>query len=318
MPHSSGGGSSGGGFHSGSSSSSGPSYRTSSRYFAGSTCYVYYGRNGRLHTVYTNNPNSPTKKSTILTFVMLGVMMIAGGLVAFFGGYHNPSKLPTDYSTSILIQDETDVLDEDDEAKLRSTFQEFFTVTGICPSVLAVDNSVWNTHYASLEGYAYDAYLARFKDESHWLIVYSDVGGSHDNWSFEGMQGNDTDGILFTSVTDRFNKSLYDSLSDKRPVGESIETAFRLIMPNIMDKNYHLELPLLIFVIVWEGALIAVLVRSIMQCFQSKGMQSGTKIEGQPTIKKCPFCGNEYAQGTVIRCPKCGGMLHFDAFGPKE
>ena len=317
MPHSSGGGSSGGGFHSGSSSP-GPSYRTSSRYFPGATCYVYYGRGGHLCTVYTNNPNKPTKKSTILTFAIVGVMMIAGGLVAFFGGYHNPKKIPTDYSTSITIQDQTGILDESEKTKLRGTFNEFFTVTGICPSVLTVDNSVWNTHYGSLNGYAYDAYLSRFKDESHWLIVYSDAGGSRNNWAFEGMQGNDTDGILYTAVTDRFNKSLHDSLSSNKPVGESIDASFRLIMPNIMDASYHMELPVLIFVIAWEGILTVALISSIVQCFHNKGMQDAVKLDGQPNIKKCPSCGNEYAQGTVIRCPKCGGMLHFDAFGPKE
>ena len=89
-------------------------------------------------------------------------------------------------------------------------------------------------------------------------------------------------------------------------------------MPNIMDTSYHMELPGLIFVIGWEGILTVALVGSIVQCFRNKGMQGAVKLDDQPNIKKCPSCGNEYVQGTVIRCPKCGGMLHFDAFGPKE
>lgn len=318
MPHSSGGGSSGGGFHSGGSSSSGPSYRTSSRYFPGSTCYVYYGRQGRLRTVYTNGPVKQTKKSVITSFVLLGVMMAAGGAVAFFGGYHNPSKLSTDYSTTITIQDDTNVLSESEETTLKNTFNEFFTVSGICPSILTVDNSVWSSHYASLEGYAYDAYLARFNDESHWLIVYSDIGGTFVNWAFEGMQGNDTDKVLTTRVTDQFDKSLYESLSAKTPVGESINSAFRLIMPNLMDTYFQLEFGLIIFLVIWESLLTIAVVSTILQTIRNKGLQNAVKIDGKAEIKKCPFCGNEYVPGTVVRCPKCGGMLNLDAFEPKE
>ena len=315
MPHSSGGGSSGGGFH-GGSSSSGPSYRTSSRMFPGATCYVYYGRGGRMHTVYTNGPVGKSRKKNIFSYVLLGVMMAAGVGVAIFGSFHNPTKLSTDYSTTITIQDDINVLSVEEENTLQNTFKEFFTLSGICPSVLTVNDSTWNTHYASLSGYAYDAYLARFKDESHWLIVYSEASADHTHWAFEGMQGNDTDKVLFSSVTSRFNESLHSSLSASKPLGASLEGAFRTIMPGLMDQSFRMETPLIIFLVIWEAALTVALVSAIINGVRNKGIENGFKVEGSAERLRCPSCGNEYIKGTIARCYRCGHILEEGAFEP--
>ena len=311
MPHSSGGGSSGGGSHSGSGGhgGGGPSYRTSSHYFPGSTCYVYYGRHGLMRTVYLSGDASAATRSKIPALIGIIVFMLIGIGVGVFTGFHNPSKISTDYSTSIVIQDNTNILTDEEETTLNDTFHEFFTVSGICPSVVTIPNSTWKNKYASIGGYAYDKYLEMFKDESHWLIVYSDAGDRSD-WYFEGMQGNDTDNVLSLRVTDRFNSFLYDKLSlPSSKVGTSINEAFKDIMPTMMDSYFAIDNKVGIFLIAWEGILAVALVITIIGMFQSKGLKTATKIDGEPTRKKCPSCGNEYAEGTVYTCPRCGEKL---------
>lgn len=308
MPHSSGGGSSGGGFHSGSSSS-GPSIRTSSRYFPGSVGYVYYGHGGRMHTVYTNGavPKRSVKRM-VLTYVLLGAFMIAGGVFTAFSAYRNPTKISTSYSTTTPIQDDLNVLSEEEKTKLSGTFSEFFTLSGICPSVLTINKNTWKGHYQSLSGYAFDAYINRFKDESHWLIVYTD-DGNRANWEFEGMQGNDTDGILVSFVTDNFNKTVTESLSSSASVGASLEKGFRAVMPTMMEKGFRMETGQWFFLLIWEGIASIALIASIMQDVRAKGMQNAITIDGNALRANCPSCGNQYIVGTIHNCLRCGAAL---------
>ena len=306
MPHSSGGGSSGGGFHSGSSSSGGPSYRASSRYFPGATCYVYYGRGGLMRTVYLSGDVHAAKKSKIPALIGIGVLMLVGVGVAVFFGFHNPKKLSTSYSTSIVVEDGTDVLTDAEETTLKKTFDEFYTLSGICPSFVSIDNATWKGGYASLSGYAYDKYLAMFKDESHWLIVYADDGNKA-NWAFEGMQGNDTDNVLTRRVTDDFNSCFHDGLSaPSSRVGTALDEAFHRIMPHLMESYFAIEMPMVFFLVAWEGGLAVIFVVTLVGSFRSKGLQNAKKVEGEIVRKHCPSCGNEYAEGTVDACPKCG------------
>ena len=316
MPHSSGGGSSGGGSHSGSGghSSSAPAYRTSSHYFPGATCYVYYGRGGLMRTVYLSGDASAATKSKIPTLIIIGLFMLAGVGVAVFTGFHNPKKIPTDYATTIRVEDTTNVLSDAEESTLRQTFNQFYYVSGICPSFVSIPNSTWKAKYASLSGYAYDKYLDMFRDESHWLIVYADDGNKV-NWAFEGMQGNDTDGVLSKRVTDNFNTFLYDKLSlPSSSVGTALDEAFNHIMPTMMESYYAIELPMIIFLVAWEGILTGVFVVTLVGAIRGKGLKNATKIDGQPVVKHCPNCGNEYAEGTAYSCPKCGTQLSSEKY----
>ena len=68
--------------------------------------------------------------------------------------------------------------------------------------------------YKDLEKYAYDLYVNTYDDEYHWVIIYSEPKNADPNfndWYFEGMQGDFTDPILSTSVTRKFNKTVYDN-----------------------------------------------------------------------------------------------------------
>lgn len=235
MPHSSGGGSSGGGFHSGSSSS-GPTHRTSSRPFPGAVCYVYYDRKGRAKTLYTNQNPKTAMRIPVGTFLLLGFLALVPAAIIPIAGNHTPTKLPTNYVHTIHIQDNLEVLSKEDKATLQDTFQQFFDLSGICPGLISVSNATWKAHYPSLESYALQTYLSQYSDESHWLIVYAADNNAKSQWAFEGMQGNDTDGILPRRVTDVFNKNMVAGLGDSATsVGSAIDGAFCSIMPTTIS-----------------------------------------------------------------------------------
>ena len=85
-----------------------------------------------------------------------------------------------------------------------------------------------SNNYNNLEEYAYSAYVNRFQDEKHWLIVYEELGdvsslpedmyrypsSDEPEWQFWGMQGDDTDPILTAEVTEKFNAIFRQKLID--------------------------------------------------------------------------------------------------------
>ena len=309
MPHSSGGGSSGGGFHSGSHSGSGSSStrRYSSRPFQGAHRYVYYDRYYHPHLIYANNAPEATVKGTWLTLVFISLFIICPIALFFFFGIHNPHKLSTSYDTTIVIRDDNNVLSDEEEASLNITFKHFLDETGITPAFISLDKSQIK-YYQSLESYAYDTYLDLFRDEKHLLIVYSsDEGTIKENWSFESMQGNDTDPILYKYQADRFGKTFYNAMEEEyTTVGEALTRAFDYITPDIMSTTFYVETNLIVFLgssIAIGGILMAVQIVSLVN---RKKMKNASLVAETSTIMKCHICGTEYYSGTVSTCPKCG------------
>ncbi len=79
-------------------------------------------------------------------------------------------------------------------------------------------------------------------DENHWLIVYSQkgqIGDADFDWSFEGMQGDNTDDILTSSVTSDFNADLYHKLEtlEKKPE-IAITEEFNLLTQKIKKPSF--------------------------------------------------------------------------------
>lgn len=325
MPHSSGGGSSGGGFHSSSSSGggrSGPRY--SNRPFVGGTAYVYYyGREMRPRMTYCSEDPRTAKGPNILSYIFIALFAIIPVAIIVFFGFHNPQKLSTSYASNIDIDDRVNVLSTEEETSLKTTFNEFYEVTGISPYLLTIDNASWSTNYASLEDYAYRAYLGLFNDESHWLIVYAGDGADpRVGWKFEGMQGNNTDNVLTVKVTDKFNETAYNNLKDSsKSVSASFQGAFEAIMPGIMDKSFYLEPGLIVFSAVWFGISCYALVSTVMSGFRIKAMRNAVKAPEGTTLKTCARCGAQYYDGTLDRCPKCGNAVpdsRFASFGGEK
>ena len=325
MPHSSGGGSFGGGFHGGSSSShtsssSSDSARISSRPFPGAITYVYYGRMHEPHLIYTNGQPLASLKSTIV-FIFVCVFILLATLIGLgFSGYHNPVKLKTDYNTSIVINDNNGVLSIEEFSSINNTFNDFLDKTGISPSLITV-NEEYVSNPSDLEDYAYDEYLKHFSDEKHWLIVYySSKNTQKDNWSFEGMQGNDTDNILYEEVTDKFNRVMYASLhEDDTSLYEALTRSFDEIAPTIMNKSYRIGTPQIMIGIFIGGVFTFLIISQVIALSSQKKLQSAVKIPtNEPELKKCIYCDSSYYAGTIDHCPNCGAPVEFPKNPNKE
>ncbi len=315
MPHSSGGGSSGGGFHGGSHSSSGSrsaSRRYSSRPFPGALCYVYYDSAFRPRLLYADSKPEQSKKASIFVYIICAIMFLIPFLLIFVTSYHAPSKLNTNYDTTIVIRDDNEVLSDEEEQSLNNKFIEFFDITGITPSLITVDYSKLTT-YASLEDYAYDSYIHAFKDEKHWLIVYSSKEGtSKENWAFEGMQGNDTDPILYEEVTTKFNNTLYDALREPdTSISNALIRAFDKITPHILDKTFIINWMMVVISAIWAFFVILFLVTQIITDRRRKCLANAIQLEGEAILKECPYCGTQYYAKTIEKCPKCGALVDY-------
>ena len=322
MPHSSGGGSCGGGCHSGGgshhSSGSNSAYRISSRPVAGATSYIDYTRAYQPRVLYSATPPDQMKKNSPVVYVFMGLFAFIPLAIMLFTAFHNPTKLSTNYVSNIQISDPVDALSDEEEATLQSTFEEFYTVSGISPYLLAIDNETWSNSFSSLEDYAYREYLKLFNDESHWLIVYAGKSGSpRENWHFEGMQGNDTDGILTTKVTDSFNSTLYEDLrGNAYTVGGALEHAFRSILPGLMDQSFSIDPSMIAFSCIWFGMCAFFIAVMAISDKQKKALKTAVKAPdvNLASIKTCIRCGTQYYPGSVTKCPKCGTSLADDRF----
>ena len=314
MPHSSGGGSHGGGFHGGSHGGSGT--RMSRSYFAGATRYIYYWH-GVPNEIFSNTDlkkNAASTRGAMTFFAVMFMGMIT--LVFMLEAFHYPNKLETDYDTAIYISDHANVMTVEEEGRLMESLIRFQDETGITPYVCTVYDYDWSDK-SNLEDYAYDLYVERFKDEKHWLIVYSvpDESSSED-WSWEGMQGDDTDPILGDRETKMFGRELTDLLENNRdlsPAG-AIARTFDDTTPEMM-RQYT------IWGFVIAGCVAAAAGAAAVVLIQIFGRKSARKYETAITVERnevlkqqnCDYCGGIYVEGHHTTCPHCGAQLPFIA-----
>ena len=331
MPHSS-GGFHGGGFH-GGGGWSGHHYGRShanngmmvSRFrFPGSTAWLYYTSRGVPHIVYSTTDITKMPKGGALGYVLLGIFAVLPLAFLVLTGIKHPQPISLNYNTTAIIDDGADVISDSEEVELMSIFDEFRKVSGVTPSIKTVCNDDWRDpfydsffsfHEYTLEDYAYSSYLNAFSDESHWLLVYAcDRGTSKGDKALEGMQGDNTDTILFGNVTERFNHELYNALEGDSTVGESFVLAFNAIIPELLDVSFYADPEMVTFTVVWEliiGLMVAV---TIANQINAKHYATAQKIENPESIvmTKCKHCGASYYKGTVTRCPKCGRSVVMD------
>ena len=327
MPHSSGGGSHGGGSHHSSShrSSGGGSsrIRTSRTYFPGARRFVYY-RNGVPNYVYSDTDLS--KGPSKLRFLML-IFYVPFVLAAFLmisTSFGIPEKLKVDYNSQIVIQDDANVLG--DTTKLGDALEDFFNTTGISPAVMTVYNSDWEDNYTNLEKYAYELYVNRFYDEKHWLIVYSqpkDPDDEFNNWYWEGMQGDDTDSIITSSVAYDFTNDLHKRLLvEGTKVNDAITDSFNALTPTVMKfrfegETFGIGLFMLLFVCI--HAFFMVFFRpdakkykgAVEVAMGENEIHLATTSAQTVTMKQaaCEYCGGVYTVGSCNVCPHCGAPI---------
>lgn len=334
MPHSSGGGSHGGGSHSSSShssshhSSSGGSssrVRTSRTYFPGARRFVYY-RNGVPNYVYSDTDLSkgPSKLRFLLLIVYIPFVLSA--VLMLVSAFSMPKKLKVDYNSQIVVQDNAHVLVN--TSKLNDALEDFFNTTGIAPAVMTVYNSDWEDNYTNLEKYAYELYVNNFYDEKHWLIVYSqpeDPDDEFNNWYWEGMQGDDTDDIITSSVAYDFTNDLHKRLLiEGTSVNDAITDSFNALTPTVMSFKFEGEMfgiGLFILIFVCFHAFFMVFFRPGANKYKGAKEvpldnyyappQQAAPQPQSVTMKQasCEYCGGVYTVGSCNACPHCGAPI---------
>ncbi|MDO5559892.1 MAG: hypothetical protein Q4F95_09885 [Oscillospiraceae bacterium] len=266
MPHSSGGGS-----HSGGSHSSGGSHHSghsgggptiSRRPFKNSRRYIYHDRHGMEQSIYcTQLPKKQSLGTLIFQLLFLLPFFAVGGFMAFLAikQMMPPSPMkPLSSFSDVHISDDADVLDN--ENKLENTLREFQKTTGICPYIMTVYDSDWKENYDDLEAYSFSLYVNHFPDEQHFLVVYSQPDDAEDqsfvDWSWEGMQGDNTDDIISERNFSKFQNDLQKYLTrDDVTVSEAFDNAFTHSLDYIMTKSSGNSeaFSMIFFCVMWIG-----------------------------------------------------------------
>ena len=232
MPHSSGGGSHGGGFHGGGSHGR-SNNRVSSHYFAGSRRYRRHYTDGRPDEyVYARRMPNRTSLSSVLIFTFVGALFIFAGIFGIESEF--PRKLTPEYIDEPSVYDYIGVIDNAD--KLQKTLDDYCDTTGICPVIYTVYDEFWNSDYADLEDYTFATYVNYYSDEQHFVIVYSipmaqaegvmDGSITVPDYSWEAVQGDDTDPLITESVFEKFGKTVQRKLEAGEGPGEAFDSAF--------------------------------------------------------------------------------------------
>lgn len=236
MPHSSGGGSHGGGSHGGSHGShgGGSSTRISNHYFYGARCYRRHYRYGNRadEYIYANRKPGKTTLGGTIVICLMAVFFLFMGFSSI--AQDMPKKLKPVYIDKPAVYDEFELIDNDDE--LVNTLKNYQDVTGICPVIYTTFDEIWNNQYADLESYAYEMYVDNFTDEQHFVIVYSvpmEQAIALNNgtitvpdFSWEAIQGDDTDPIITTTLFRVFADRVQDKLESGANPGEAFNFAF--------------------------------------------------------------------------------------------
>ena len=240
MPHSSGGGSHGGGFHGGGSHGGGSGNRVSTHYFAGARRYRRHHRStGRDEYVYATSRPQKTKLSSIIFVGVIGAFFF--WVIAYGTHSEAPKKLNSASFYEPAVYDDRDLIDNDEA--LAATLNEYYAQTGICSVIYTVYDEDWsdvnpylNTTYADLETYAYCTYVDNFSDEQHFVIVYSVPENDAElvksgkitvpNYSWEAIQGDDTDLILTEGMFRVFGNKVQKDLEAGLGPGQAFDNAF--------------------------------------------------------------------------------------------
>ena len=252
MPHSGGGGSHGGGGH-GGSHGGGSSTRTSHRYFPGSRRYRRRYRDGREEYFYSNS--DPRKRNNLASLIML---ILFGGF--FFGimgigiSTSLPKRLTEEYDwPNTRVIDNIDVISEEDEEELEEILEDYNDVTGICPIIYTMYDEDYVGYYADLESFAYQKYVMEYDDEQHYLIVYSIPQDQVEDfrsgslrvpdYSWEIMQGNDTDPLFTEAVDDSIVEQVQENFENGARPGPVFKALFKELKKNA-EKAFSNKFPI--------------------------------------------------------------------------
>lgn len=335
MAHSGGGSHSGGSHSSHSSRSSHSSGKTCTRgsrvRYKGSKRYRYkYG--GRTDYYYSDRVLKRfdfRRYSLITTCFGLVWSIIAVIACAFMVEYDDNGGLDLSYvDTSIIIEDNADVITDEGELLLRNYLSEFLSETTITVSV--VTDYPWDVN-DSAEWESYHRYVQMFNDEKHWLIYYigNDIDRT-DDWEWNLMCGDDCVRVLNASQEDKFTKEFHKGLLRDVTFEQAVINALNCLSPDLKPgliyrsdtyvdgvncKGQRVNWFYYVFSIWYTGLGLMFLIlglRSLLKPLTDEqiSMLSAVEDEPAPVKKYCMYCGSEV---TVIegngRCSKCGAFI---------
>lgn len=216
-------------------------------------------------------------------------------------------------STDVHIMDGAGVIDDEDS--LEEILQEFEDTTGISPYVMTVYDEDWK-YYNELWNYAYEIYINSFSDEQHFLIVYSEPENAAEldfvDWSWEGIQGDDTDPILTESKVERFGDDLHDNLlRNNVSVGKAFEYAFEESLTYMFEREdlrlneIVFMLGIIDFVIIFFSYFFIDII-SFMNAKRCRQL-SPSKINKSSPV--CPKCNMPVSENKNF-CKNCGERIN--------
>ena len=333
MPHSSGGGSHSGGSHSGgggsyhSGSSGGGSYsssisttRLSRKPYNFCTVYCYYQDKKPVY-VYSDADAKTHKLSAldivrgIVCLLLVVPMFLMMSFWMLREGIQSKQKLTGNYDKEIIIQDNIGVIEDEDG--LYDVLKDFYKKTGIVPAVMTINNEEWwNSEGRDFSSVALKKYTSTFKDECHWLIVYSEPENpdpSFNDWYWEGMQGDKTDDIVTRKVADTFTEEVHKLLlKNSVSVDDAIAGGFRKITPGIMKTDVNW----IALIFSAAGAAFCVWltiflfdIHPIRKAILKKSFKVPVRNFKDVREETCEFCGGIYVIGCHLDCPHCGAAI---------
>lgn len=205
MPHSGGGGRSSGGSHSSHSSGggshsrsgSGQSSRTSQSYFTGCRTFQRtHRRTGVVDYIYTDYDYTQRQGSAFgWIFAAVGIVefiIIIGILFAMVKSMFKVPAPPNFYREAMVIDSNNHLSQNEIETATRK-LNAFKEKTTIVPYIEIIsEKDFYNNGCYDLEDYAYNSYVASFRDEMHLLIVYCYSDDDANFYAWETMWGDDT------------------------------------------------------------------------------------------------------------------------------
>lgn len=243
MPHSSGGGSHGGGTHSGGSHGSSGGPRISSHYFAGARRFrKHHISTGSDEYVYATSKPQKAGLGNIIFVSVFGAAFLIFGFVGILSD--RPNKLKTQSWETAAVYDDIGIIDDKDD--LIESLMDFQDITGICPVVYTTYDDIWTGQYDDLEDYAYSVYVDNYSDEFHFVIVYSipesdvpllkyaDIGVADFSW--EAIQGDDTDKILTETTFMHFAEKVHLELNRGKNPGKAFAYGFDYLNDRFEDQ----------------------------------------------------------------------------------
>ncbi len=291
MPSSSGGGFGGGGsfggggfnFSGGSRGSNGqPIHTVSTRPFAGATRYSYINRHGVICVFYSMG--KPKRMNSTASLIVTGVIILIGLIIAGFTIRSIiPKKIPAYLcdKTEINYIDNAGIVDKD---AIDTAFNNFYEQTGIQPFLYTLKAEDFPSKYSSitkdtLEDYAYNLYLSKFKDEGHWLLVFVDFGDKSPYFGWVDMAGDNTRNIISDSFFKKFQndmqvklntQSKLDSPAYSKAIAESVDNTLTYAFNYTGEKIMQIS-----FVGIISLIVIAVLVYNIVKTVKNQLMVNG-------------------------------------------